>query len=115
MRIIRAPHHIIHPNDVAVLDAQSVFLEAAKDIPVKEVAGQEVTLEAVPMGSAGLLRVGVVDAIQEVRDPGSQLFSSPSRYFSFCASSSRAAPAILNGFVMAGAGRFSTVSTADLW
>src|SRR5262245_34316429 len=63
VRVIRAPHQIIHTDDGAIPDAQRVLLKAAEDVLVEEVAGQHIALKSVPVGPTSPLRIGVVDAI----------------------------------------------------
>src|SRR5215475_11926025 len=74
--IIRAPHQILDTNNSAVPDAHHIFLEAAEDVLAEEIARQHCALEAVPVGAAGPLGVGVIEAVQEVRNPGEFLFNS---------------------------------------
>src|SRR3984893_7808412 len=69
MGIIRAPEEIIHTDDVAVAYAHGVFLEARKHVAVEIVAGQHGLLKSIAL-LLDPLGVGVVDAVQEVGNPG---------------------------------------------
>src|SRR5438132_13201476 len=69
MGIIRAPEEIVDANDVAVAYAHGIFLEARKHIAVEIVAGQHGLLKPIAL-LLDALGVGVVDAVQEVRNPG---------------------------------------------
>src|SRR3954467_1337366 len=69
MGVIRAPEEIVDTDDVAVAYAHGVFLEARKHVAAEIVAGQRglpkpIALFLDPLG------VGVVDAVQEVGNPG---------------------------------------------
>ena len=48
VRIIRAPHKVVHAYNVTEPDAESVFLEAEENVAVEIVAGKQVILEPVP-------------------------------------------------------------------
>src|SRR5271155_303269 len=69
MRIIRTPEKIVDTDDVAVAYAHDIFLEARKDVAVEVIARQHGLLEPVAL-FLDPLGVGVVDAIQEMGNPG---------------------------------------------
>src|SRR5207244_12850582 len=68
MWLVRAPHHLIDADQVAVADAQRVFLEAQEDVAVEEVAGQAL-LEPVPPRAPRALGVRVVEPVEEEGNP----------------------------------------------
>src|SRR6516164_1633298 len=69
MRIIRAPEEIVDTDDIAVAYAHRIFLEARKYIAMEIVAGQRGFLKPIAL-LLDALGVGVVDAVQEVGNPG---------------------------------------------
>src|SRR5712672_1068576 len=69
MGIIRAPEQIVDTDDVAVAYAHGIFLEARKHVAVEIVAGQHGLLKPIAL-LLDALGVGVVDAVQEVWNPG---------------------------------------------
>src|ERR1700728_3448494 len=69
MRIIRAPEEIVDTDDLAVTYALGIFLEPRKDVAVEVVAGQHGLLEPIAL-FLDPLGVRVVDAIQEMGNPG---------------------------------------------
>src|SRR5439155_253593 len=69
MGVIRAPEEIVDTDDVAVAYALGIFLEARKHVAVEIVAGQHGLLKPIAL-LLDPLGVRVVDAVQEVGDPG---------------------------------------------
>src|SRR5271155_6102329 len=69
MGIIRPPEQIVDADDVAIAYAHHVFLEAGEDVAVEIIAGQHGFLKPIAL-LLNPLGVGVVDAIQEMGDPG---------------------------------------------
>src|SRR6202035_2325606 len=69
MGIIRAPEEIVDADDVAVAYAHSIFLEARKHVAVEIVAGQQGLLKPIAL-LLDPLGVRVVDAVQDVGNPG---------------------------------------------
>src|SRR6516162_6708620 len=69
MWVIRAPEEIVDTDDVAVAYPHLIFLEARKHIAVEIVAGQHGFLEPIAL-LLDPLGIGIVDAVQEVGNPG---------------------------------------------
>src|SRR6516162_4023317 len=69
VRIVRAPHHVVHTDDVAQTDADRILLKAQHDVAVEEVAGPHAVLEPVKR-LAVALAVGVVHRGEYIRRPG---------------------------------------------
>jgi hypothetical protein len=76
--IARARHHLVDADQVAVADAQRVFLEAQEDVAVEELAGQAV-LEPVPPRASRALRMRVVEAVEEGGTQPSSCSTEPTR------------------------------------
>src|SRR5207248_11368972 len=69
MGIIGAPQKVVYADDVPHLDPQAIFLEAIEHIAVDIVAGQHGFLKPIA-AFLDSLGVRVVDAVQEMGDPG---------------------------------------------
>src|SRR5436309_4543703 len=69
MRIIGAPQEIVYADDVPQLDPQAIFLEAVEHVAVDIVARQHGLLKPVA-AFLDSLGVRVVNAVQEMGDPG---------------------------------------------
>src|SRR6516162_2735026 len=69
MWVIRAPEEIVDTDDIAVAYPHRIFLEARKHIAVEIVAGQRGFLKPIAL-LLDALGVGVVDTVEEMRNPG---------------------------------------------
>src|SRR5262245_44049090 len=70
VRVVRAPHERVDADELAIANAEAVFLKRQEHVAVEEIARAGVALEAVPRLAARALRIGVVEPVDEMRRPG---------------------------------------------
>src|SRR5437660_9464667 len=74
MRIVGAPHQVLHAHIGAELDAKSVLLETDEDVLAEEITGQRSILKTVMGHPLCTLTIDVVHAVHEVGCPGDLKF-----------------------------------------
>ncbi len=68
MGVVRAPHHVVHADDVPQTDADRVLLEAQHDVAMEEVTRAHAVLEPVDRLTVALA-IGVVHRGEDVGSP----------------------------------------------